>query len=459
MQISSAKREFSSYTPNQTATKEDSNSSFSLMLENSKNLYLKGEVASNPAVALSFLNPTKNSVEITNDTREENAKKEEIKALKAEFEELKRQHKKERNIQEAIRQAFEIKQLGIQIDLLQGEAFGYSIDENGFMGEDFNAAAGLPLDYKIVYKHLGEFYYDETTRFDSYYKEIDMAKTIHNDFVFFQDLVGDLSQSNRMLSPDEIKALPQRNIYAYYPTAEDRDLIMQLNLQENKNFMESWDKISKTGISVPFFIHCSLMDIDKTLQQRQDPRFSVEERYFEGDKISTSGLFIMSCLGSDIVGERSEFFYESRKENERFYAQMLRTNEFPNTYVINYDTEQRFWDLLNGKISVESHLQELIDLGYTHNNTIVWDEDRERFANSLTHFLKVFQEILDSHSLNAQELQTLNKQESYNTQAKQALQDSKNLKDSKESKESKPYESQTKQEKMNTFLNHLLKVG
>uniref|UniRef100_UPI003A88E63F hypothetical protein n=1 Tax=Helicobacter ganmani TaxID=60246 RepID=UPI003A88E63F len=78
-------------------------------------------------------------------------------------------------------------------------------------------------------------------------------------------------------------------------------------------------------------------------------------------------------------------------------------------------------------------------------------EDREQFANSLTHFLKVFQEILDFHSLNVQELQTLSKQESYNTQAKQTLQDS------KESKDSKPYESQTKQEKMNTFLNHLLK--
>lgn len=96
-------------------------------------------------------------------------------------------------------------------------------------------------------------------------------------------------------------------------------------------------------------------------------------------------------------------------------------------------------------------MQELIDLGYTHNNTIVWDEDREQFANSLTHFLKVFQEILDFHSLNVQELQALSKQESYNTQAQQTLQDS------KEPKDSKPYESQTKQEKMNTFLNHLLK--
>ncbi|WP_297809938.1 hypothetical protein [uncultured Helicobacter sp.] len=107
-----------------------------------------------------------------------------------------------------------------------------------------------------------------------------------------------------------------------------------------------------------------------------------------------------------------------------FWELQSRRN-FPNTlnnYLIHYDTDQRFWDLLNGKISVESHLQELIDLGYTHNNTIQWGEDREQFANSLTHFLKVFQEILDSHSLNVQELQAL-----------------------------------SKQEKMNTFLNHLLK--
>lgn len=156
--------------------------------------------------------------------------------------------------------------------------------------------------------------------------------------------------------------------------------------------------------------------------------------------------------------EYSQEWLDYQAYNDKITGRSAMNNT-PNNYLIHYDTEQRFWDLLNGKISVESHLQELIDLGYTHNNTIVWDEDREQFANALTHFLKVFQEILDSHSLNVQELQALSKQESYNTQAKQTLQDSKNLKDSKESKDSKPYESQTKQEKMNTFLNHLLKVS
>ncbi|MDE5602643.1 MAG: hypothetical protein K2I71_01820 [Helicobacter sp.] len=438
------------YLTNNAVQSDNSNDSFAKMLEKSSNLYLKGD--SNPT--LSLFNPIKNNEDTINETQEDAIDKEKIDELKKQLEALKRENRRrkipeETSIKERIRQNFEITQLSMQIDLLQGKAFGkYSIDENGFMGEDFNIAAGLPLDYKIVYKDLGEFYYDKTSHWDSYYKEIDMAKTVKNAFAFFQDFVGDLSQSNAMLSPDKVRALPHRHIYTWDSSAENRNLIMQLNLQESRKLMESWDKIGKTGVSVPFSIHNSLIDIDKILQERQDPRFYIEERYFEGDKISMSGLLIMSLFGDEIVGERSEFFYETEKYEKILDAQMQKTKEFPNTYVINYDIDQRFWDLLNGKISVESHLQKLIDLGYTHNGTINWSEDKDKFSNDLSAFLKVFQEILDSHSLNAQKLQELNKGGFYqNTQIKQ------------DSKDSKPYEAKTKQEKMQTFLNNLLKVG
>lgn len=438
------------YLTNNAAQSSNSNDSFAKMLEKSSNLYLQGDF--NPA--LSLFNPMKNNEDTIDKAQEVKIDKERINELKKQLEALKKENRRkkspeETSLEEMIKQNFEITQLSMQIDLLQGIAFGkYSIDEKGFMGEDFNAAAGLPLDYKIVYKDLGEFYYDNTSHYDSDYKEIDMAKTLKNAFASFQDFVGDLSQSNAMLKPDEVRALPHRYIYTLGSSGENSKPIMQLNLQESRKFMEVWDKIGKTGISVPFSIHHSLIDIDEILQQRQDHRFHIEERYFEGDKISMSGLLIMSFLGNEIVGEHSDFFYEVEEYNKLLDAQIQKTKKLPNTYVINYDIDERFWDLLNGKISVESHLQELVDLGYTHNGTINWGEDKDKFFNALSSFLKVFQEILDSHSLNTQELRALNKQESYqNAQVKQ------------NSKESKLYEAKTQQEKMNTFLNNLLKVS
>lgn len=57
---------------------------------------------------------------------------------------------------------------------------GYSIDSNGFMGEDFNKAAGLPSDYKIhknVLQALNDFY---TVSVVSNYESIDLIAGISN---------------------------------------------------------------------------------------------------------------------------------------------------------------------------------------------------------------------------------------------------------------------------------------
>ncbi|ELM1097078.1 flagellar biosynthesis protein FlgG, partial [Campylobacter coli] len=66
-------------------------------------------------------------------------------------------------------------------------AYGYSVDKDGYMGSDFNKAAGLPEDFKIHKSTL-----DEIERYNtdlnahtanylgvsSYYSNIDMADTI-----------------------------------------------------------------------------------------------------------------------------------------------------------------------------------------------------------------------------------------------------------------------------------------
>ncbi|HEF9839758.1 TPA: hypothetical protein SB192_000064 [Campylobacter coli] len=82
-------------------------------------------------------------------------------------------------------------------------AYGYSVDKNGYMGSDFNKAAGLPEDFKIHKSTLDEIervaennFYDTKTKeylgVDKYYDNIDMAETIKQYYNLFSNA---LSQS------------------------------------------------------------------------------------------------------------------------------------------------------------------------------------------------------------------------------------------------------------------------
>ncbi|EPD9836858.1 Cj0814 family flagellar-dependent secreted protein, partial [Campylobacter coli] len=90
-----------------------------------------------------------------------------------------------------------------QVDLSTDTAYGYSVDKDGYMGSDFNKAAGLPNDFKIHKSTLDEIervaennFYDTKTKeylgVDKYYDNIDMAETIKQYYNLFSNA---LSQS------------------------------------------------------------------------------------------------------------------------------------------------------------------------------------------------------------------------------------------------------------------------
>ncbi|EPZ4547036.1 Cj0814 family flagellar-dependent secreted protein [Campylobacter coli] len=80
-------------------------------------------------------------------------------------------------------------------------AYGYSVDKNGYMGSDFNKAAGLPEDFKIHKSTLDEI--KKATENDpvvsstkeylgvsEYYTNIDMAETIKQYYNQFNQIVN-----------------------------------------------------------------------------------------------------------------------------------------------------------------------------------------------------------------------------------------------------------------------------
>ncbi|EFD4804030.1 hypothetical protein HG290_001690 [Campylobacter jejuni] len=80
-------------------------------------------------------------------------------------------------------------------------AYGYGVDANGYMGSDFNKAAGLPEDFKIHKSTLDEIerkaennsYTSDIKKYlgiDKYYTNIDMADTIKQYYNQFNQIVN-----------------------------------------------------------------------------------------------------------------------------------------------------------------------------------------------------------------------------------------------------------------------------
>ncbi|EGK8112241.1 hypothetical protein IO356_001704 [Campylobacter upsaliensis] len=109
-----------------------------------------------------------------------------------------------------------------QADLINSTkmAYGYSIDKNGYMGSDFNKAAGLPEDFKIHKSTLNEikkaaenepYVADKKQYFgiNEYYTNIDMAETIRQYYNLFSNALSQSFPSDKdSFSEADINSMP-----------------------------------------------------------------------------------------------------------------------------------------------------------------------------------------------------------------------------------------------------------
>ncbi|EAL3921305.1 hypothetical protein A0Z33_04265 [Campylobacter upsaliensis] len=109
-----------------------------------------------------------------------------------------------------------------QADLINSTkmAYGYSVDKNGYMGSDFNKAAGLPKDFKIHKSTLDEikkaaenepYVADKKQYFgiNEYYTNIDMAETIRQYYNLFSNTLSQSFPSDKdSFSEADINSMP-----------------------------------------------------------------------------------------------------------------------------------------------------------------------------------------------------------------------------------------------------------
>ncbi|EMC9606900.1 hypothetical protein VOH62_001451 [Campylobacter jejuni] len=99
-------------------------------------------------------------------------------------------------------------------------AYGYGVDANGYMGSDFNKAAGLPEDFKIHKSTLDEIkkaaenepYIADMKQYfgvSEYYTNIDMAETIKQYYNLFSNALGQSFPNDKTsFSQADINSMP-----------------------------------------------------------------------------------------------------------------------------------------------------------------------------------------------------------------------------------------------------------
>ncbi|ECL9268153.1 hypothetical protein FT446_03990 [Campylobacter jejuni] len=106
-------------------------------------------------------------------------------------------------------------------------AYGYSVDKNGYMGSDFNKAAGLPEDFKIHKSTLDEIYNFNEAQYQDikeqlgisrYFTNIDMAGTIKQYYNQFNQIVNHTFNDTNKTSFTEadINSMPKGYISVGY---------------------------------------------------------------------------------------------------------------------------------------------------------------------------------------------------------------------------------------------------
>ncbi|EAI0286476.1 hypothetical protein E0022_00800 [Campylobacter coli] len=165
-----------------------------------------------------------------------------------------------------------------QVDLNTDTAYGYSVDKDGYMGSDFNKAAGLPEDFKIHKSTLDEIYsfntsFKEHTANDlgvsNYYTNIDMADTIRQYYSKFNQIINhSFGNSNKTsFSVEDLNSLPKG--YSIHNT-DFKFMFQNLDSQTITNFYNTQERYNEAEQLGMFgHINIGLQSLNFTPQSMQ----------------------------------------------------------------------------------------------------------------------------------------------------------------------------------------------
>ncbi|EOC3258208.1 Cj0814 family flagellar-dependent secreted protein [Campylobacter coli] len=130
-------------------------------------------------------------------------------------------------------------------------AYGYSVDKDGYMGSDFNKAAGLPNDFKIHKSTLDEIkkaaenepYIADMKQYfgvSEYYTNIDMAETIKQYYNLFSNALGQSFPNDKTsFSEADINSMPKGYAINGIKSMDFNDPSNRMNITHLRDFSNS----------------------------------------------------------------------------------------------------------------------------------------------------------------------------------------------------------------------------
>ncbi|ELR7023376.1 hypothetical protein QRJ85_000930 [Campylobacter coli] len=188
-----------------------------------------------------------------------------------------------------------------QVDLNTDTAYGYSVDKDGYMGSDFNKAAGLPNDFKIHKSTLDEIerfnqhgMADETS--GNYYDSFDMVSIVKSYYNSFNQVISAFPNDKTSFSEADLEQLPKG---LNYGRNENKEKIVK-NIFNAEQFHEAQAiKYSTMNLGMNLMkldFSPQSMEQDPSIEDDFNPNMSVYPQNEDGN-YSKEALF-MSFLKS-----------------------------------------------------------------------------------------------------------------------------------------------------------------
>ena len=194
------------------------------------------------------------------------------------------------------------------------QAYGYTVDKAGFMGADFNKAAGLPQDFKIHKSTL-----DELSRFAErnhvlnrikskdeqikIFDNIDMADTIKHYYRLFDQMTSALGDDKKSYTLADIGKLPKG--YSTKGTSYDAKghLLKDLSNSTISNIYSSTDELnSAKSLSKELSsagVRLIVKEVDFTMSEAGDEfSFNPDMSVYQADEGYSKEALFMGFLRS-----------------------------------------------------------------------------------------------------------------------------------------------------------------
>ncbi|EEU8375193.1 hypothetical protein HDK04_000752 [Campylobacter jejuni] len=231
-------------------------------------------------------------------------------------------------------------------------AYGYSVDKDGYMGSDFNKAAGLPEDFKIHKSTL-----DEIERFNqhnmagatsgNYYDSFDMASIVKSHYNSFNQVISAFPNDKTSFSEADLEQLPKGLNYGRNENKEQ--VVTNIFNAEQLKEAQELDCIAGLGINwVKLDFSPQSMEQGPSKEGGFNPDMSVYPKNEDGS-YSKEALF-MSFLKSysPIPSPNQVVFSPEAKVLEAKFEQEMKANP---SFDISLD------DIMTGKVDFASLLK------------------------------------------------------------------------------------------------------